>query len=389
MQVAAGPMREECGQRHLLILVHRLDCGGTERFTATLSEGLVARGWRVTVACLAAEHDALIPLPRAVECRWLGVAGDSANVAEALWSNSRRVTAIRRLVVELAPDALLATSATLSVLAGMATLGLRGVRRIGAERCHPPATLPAPFWTALRKHTYSLLDAVACLTPEAAAWVAANTNARRTVAIPNAVPWPFPVNHPVVAPEAVVPPHRNLVLGVGRLVEVKGFEFLIRAFSRLATSHGQWDLAIVGEGPRRGELEALVAAEGLRGRVHLPGVVGNIGDWYRRADLFVLPSLSEGFGNVLSEALAHGVAAVAFDCGDGPRNIVRHGIDGLLVPASDEVALADAMAKVMGDHGLRERLAARAPEARQRFHPDPICDAWERLFIGEAACPGS
>ena len=373
--------------RHLLILINKLDCGGTQRFTATLSEGLVARGWRVTVACLAAEHEAFMPLPCAVERRLLAVSGDSANLAEALWNNFRRMTTIRGMVKELAPDAVLATSATLSILAGMATVGIREVRKVGAERGHPPTTLPAPFWTALRKRAYALLDAVTCLTPEAAAWVAANTNARRTVAIPNAVPWPFPVNQPVMAPVDVLPLHRKLVLGAGRLVEVKGFELLIRAFSKLATMHGEWDLVIVGEGPRRGELEALVAAEGLCGRVHLPGLVGNIGEWYRRADLFVLSSLSEGFANVLSEALAHGVAAVAFDCDDGPRHIVRHGIDGLLVPANDEVALADALARVMGDNGLRERLAARAREARERFHPDPLCGAWEKLFMGSAVLP--
>ena len=109
-------------------------------------------------------------------------------------------------------------------------------------------------------------------------------------------------------------------------------------------------------------------------------MVGNIGEWYERADLFVMSSRFEGFGNTLAEALAHGVAAVSFDCDTGPRDIIRHEVDGLLVPPGDTVALTAALDKLMCDPALRQQFAKRAVEARARFSMERVAGMWEALF---------
>ena len=134
-------------------------------------------------------------------------------------------------------------------------------------------------------------------------------------------------------------------------------------------------------GPERARLASTIGRMGLVQRVAMPGVAGNIAYWYGQADLFALTSLSEGFPNALAEAMAHGVPAVSVDCDTGPRDIIRHGIDGLLVPPDDIAALSDALARVMGDDALRGQLASRATQARERFSVEKIGHMWETLFV--------
>jgi glycosyltransferase involved in cell wall biosynthesis len=105
-----------------------------------------------------------------------------------------------------------------------------------------------------------------------------------------------------------------------------------------------------------------------------------LGDWYAAADVFVLSSRFEGFPNALVEAMAHGVPAISFDCDTGPRDIIRGGRGGVLVPPEDSDALAGALRMLFSDIGMRQRLSAEALEVRKRFSIDYVCGQWERLF---------
>jgi glycosyltransferase involved in cell wall biosynthesis len=120
---------------------------------------------------------------------------------------------------------------------------------------------------------------------------------------------------------------------------------------------------------------------GLTGRIMLPGRAGNTSDWYRRADLYVMSSHYEGFPNALCEAMAHGCAAVSFDCDTGPRDIIRHGENGLLVsPVGDSQALSSALDELMGNDKLRHRMSKKALDVRQRYSMECILLKWDELF---------
>ena len=101
------------------------------------------------------------------------------------------------------------------------------------------------------------------LTSEGKDWIKTNTNAQRVTVIPNAVTWPLSGQEPRINPSALYQSERQLLLAVGRLDAIKGFDWLIEAFSNLADKHPDWDLVILGEGSLRTTLEGQVRESGL------------------------------------------------------------------------------------------------------------------------------
>ena len=227
---------------------------------------------------------------------------------------------------------------------------------------------------------YRQLHTVTALTKSSARWIRENTTARHVAVIPNPIPWPLDHQPPLILPSEVLQSGRRRLLAVGRLTYEKGFDVLISVFSQVAAANKDWDLIILGRGPMQNQLEDLVVDLELQGRVFLLGEAGNIGEWYESADAYVMSSRFEGFGNTLAEAMAYGLPAVSFDCETGPREIIRHEVDGLLVPAGDVKGLAEALKKLMTDGDMRQRFSRRAVEVRERFSPEKIADQWEKLF---------
>jgi len=365
---------------NILLFTHSMAGGGAERTVATLANHWADAGWEVTVATLAPQREDFYDLRPGVRRSVLGLAGDSGSPLVAALQNLRRIQALRRLLAHLRPQVALAMMSTPSVLLALAGHGMPGLVRVGSERCYPPHAPLAWPWSSARRHTYGRLDAVVALTGECRRWIATQTSARSVPVIPNAVAWPLPSAAPWIVPNAVVAPARRVLLAVGRLDPVKNFGGLLAVFARLSGRHPDWDLVILGDGPERPALQAARTAWGLAGRVHLPGIAGNVGQWHERCDLFVLSSHSEGFPNALAEALCHGMPVVSVDCDTGPRDIVRHGVDGLLVAPGNPDALEQALDALMGNCVLRQHFAAQAADARERFSIERVAGMWEALF---------
>jgi glycosyltransferase involved in cell wall biosynthesis len=160
---------------------------------------------------------------------------------------------------------------------------------------------------------------------------------------------------------------------------VKGFGLLLAAFFFIAHKHPSWSLEIWGEGPLRSALETLACKLGLAARVRFPGFAQQPYEVLQQADLFVLSSHFEGFGNVLCEAMACGLPVVSF-ASSGPCSIIRDGIDGVLVASGDGRALVATLDLLMRDEAQRQRLARRAPEVLERFGIERVMGMWEQLL---------
>jgi phosphatidylinositol alpha-mannosyltransferase len=180
-------------------------------------------------------------------------------------------------------------------------------------------------------------------------------------------------------PAAGLPPGRG-VLWIGRLDPQKGFPVAVRAFERLAGELSDVSLVVVGDGPDREAAGSL--PPGLRQRLRMVGTVPHteLPKYLSAADAFVAPALGqESFGMVLIEALAAGVPVVASDIA-GYREVVRDGVEGLLVPAGDSQALAAALHRVLTDGQLAQRLREAGRARALQFSWASVVDRIEAVY---------
>lgn len=172
------------------------------------------------------------------------------------------------------------------------------------------------------------------------------------------------------------------VIAVGRLDYQKGFDRLIRAWS-LVQADGRfadWRLDLFGQGEWRDMLAGMVKELGLTGSVSINAPVKEIGAEYVASSLLVMSSHYEGFPMVMIEAMACGLPVVSFDYKCGPRDIIRHGEDGLLVKDGDVRGLAQAMMDVMGDEARRRQMSQEARKVVSTYSEEVVMRQWERLF---------
>lgn len=177
------------------------------------------------------------------------------------------------------------------------------------------------------------------------------------------------------------------LLAVGRLTPQKDFHTLIEAMRLLKTSvdaspgHRSVALTILGDGELYSELKTCVQEKGLIREVILAGFVEDVDAHYRSADVFILSSQWEGFGNVLVEAMAHGLPVIATDCEFGPAEIIQEpGVQGLLVPVGDANALAKSVMEVMNDADLYHTLSQKGRERSLHFTASHIAEEYDNCF---------
>jgi glycosyltransferase involved in cell wall biosynthesis len=361
-------------------LVYSLARGGAERMTVELARAWADRGCRVTVLTLApAETDFFHLDPRVERLQLSFPADPEREVLKSVAANVGRARAIRRVLVRARPDIALGMMSSAAMLLAMAAIGLR-MKVFGSERTYPPMMPLGAVKERIRWFTYGLLTGVIGQTEAAGRWLRENTRARRVHVIANHIDLPLRAQSPIIAPTEVLGDDRRCILAVGRMTEEKQFPRLIEAFATLAARFHQWDLVIAGAGPDRPELIERIAETGLEGRIHLPGAVGNIADWYSRADIFAMTSRFEGFPNALLEAMAHGTPPVAFDCMTGPSELICHGESGLLIPLNDMRSLDAGLAKLMADDELRVQMGAKALAIQDQFSTKRATDLWLKAF---------
>ena len=173
--------------------------------------------------------------------------------------------------------------------------------------------------------------------------------------------------------------HRPLLVACGRLHPQKGYLYLLEAIAKVRQQL-PIQLWIVGEGPLRRTLERQIEALGLTDTVRLLGFQTNPYQYMVAADVFVLSSLYEGFGNVIVEAMACGVPVVSTDCPHGPAEILEHGKNGLLVPPGNTDTLAQQILAVLENPSLRETLVRQGLARSQAFHSFNIAANYAQTF---------
>lgn len=177
-------------------------------------------------------------------------------------------------------------------------------------------------------------------------------------------------------------PRQSVVLGVGRLVPVKRFDHLIKAFGMVSGDFPDWTLELYGKGPCQKELEELVDELELMCKVKLMGTTTRIFDVYDRSAFLVSSSEMEGFGLTVAEALASGLPVIGRRQTAGINFLVRDGVTGLLVDDADLTSnLAGAMRRLMISPTFRRELGATAKTDMNAFSIDRVVQAWDNVLF--------
>jgi GalNAc-alpha-(1->4)-GalNAc-alpha-(1->3)-diNAcBac-PP-undecaprenol alpha-1,4-N-acetyl-D-galactosaminyltransferase len=341
--------------------------GGAERVLCWLANNWARKGhsvWVITFRSLAEE---CYPLDASIS----RIALEQSPPGNGFSRNREWIRSLRRAAEQVRPDVVVSFGDQVNVLVLLALRGLH-IPAIVSERSNPTRHRIGTSFQILRLCSYHAADTIVVQTELVRRWFARRALGRRVAVIPNAAVWsesPQGARH-----------GRRRVVAIGRLNREKGHDLLIEAFARVGASFPDWELMLYGFGPERTALDQQIERCGLRGRAHLVGLAEDVGTVLAEADIFVLPSRYEGFPNALLEAMAHGLAVVSFDCPNGPAMIVRHGVDGLLVPPLDVGALAEAIGTLMTDDEKRRALGARAVGVRERFPEQGVLERWEEVI---------
>lgn len=355
------------------LVISSLWGGGAERVLSVLANGWAEQGHHISILTFDHGGGPKYPVHSSVSLFPLGLERRSRFLAQAVLANIRRIWVLRHAIKRLQPDIIVSFMVQANVLTLLATRGLN-IPVIVSERTSPRRRSIGPIWRGLRTLSYPFADLLVCPTRSGLAGFQAMIKVQG-IAIPN----------PVVVPTGVkccqcAHPNSHILVAMGRLIPEKGFDLLLEAFALIGDRHPEWRLNIIGEGPLLSELEEQSKTLKLEGRIRFVGKLIDPFPALRAADLFVLSSRFEGFPMALAESMACGLPVISFDCPEGPRDIIRDGIDGVLVPPGDVAALAAVLDRLMSNSQERVRLAARAPEVTTRFSREHILSQWQQLF---------
>ncbi|HEY6696304.1 MAG TPA: glycosyltransferase family 4 protein [Solirubrobacteraceae bacterium] len=181
----------------------------------------------------------------------------------------------------------------------------------------------------------------------------------------------------------------KVVVAAGRMGPQKGFDRLLPVWAKVAREHPDWELRIWGGGKGIGKLRRQADELGIADSAHIMGFTSKLHEEFADSSLYVMSSRNEGFPMVLLEAMSAGLPVVSYDCPTGPRDIVREGVDGYVVPNGDGDALAAALGRLMDDAEMRKAFGAAAVEGAARYDIAAIAGRWEELLAEtEAAKTG-
>ncbi|MDO4294393.1 MAG: glycosyltransferase [Eubacteriales bacterium] len=353
--------------RHIAFYIGSLKKGGAERVFVNLAAYFLSRGYQVTMVTqyrMENEYE----LPEGVRRVISDITeqeqrGRIANV----WLRYRK---LRRIFREIRADLVLSTIGKNNFMALLAN-ALLPTKVVVSVVAEPTEEYPNALMRFLAKTLFVFADGIVMQTTDAVRFFPPYLQ-RKCVILKNSL------NPAFVRPRYEGERPQELVV-VGRMDENKNQRMAIRAFARLADSFPQARLILYGDGPLRETLQR--EAERFPGRILLPGRVSDVPERIGKAYAFLLTSFTEGMPNTLIEAMSLGLACVSTDCPcGGPRDLIRDGENGFLVPPDDDRALAERLRLLLSDPERANRMGQQAARLQEEYLPERVNREWENYF---------
>jgi glycosyltransferase involved in cell wall biosynthesis len=376
---------------HVLFFTSTLGGGGAEKHLLRLANHLDRDKFRVSLALARPSGEFEPAIAGDVQRHYLNSSSKGSSTIRML----RSIRPLRRLIQRERPDVVFSVIDLANIANVLAARGIPSPPKLILGVQTPPSIAYGDSWhpvsnliLRLIPRLYQKADRIVALSKGVAAdLIAISSGLRdRVTVIYNAGVEADLLEKAREKLSADELPKTRLVVSCGRLKELKGFAYLIDALAEIRKTVPA-SLWIIGEGDERAALEERIRRHDLQHAVRLLGFQHNPFKYMAVADVFVLSSLFEGFGNVIVEAMACGVPVVATDCPYGPGEIISDGKNGSLVKPADASALAAAILRVLNDENLSRKLSVAGKDRANDFNAHTIAAEYGELFLEVANRP--
>lgn len=341
-------------QQKICFIIPSLQMGGMERVVSLISNYAVRNGYNIYIICLITK-DSYYPLEDNIEIL-------TPNFEYRKGFNNK-IKVLHYLVSSLKkikPNTVLSFSESFNPLS-IISAKLAHVPIYISDRSSPNVKLDL-FTQKMRKLTYPLADGMISQTMLAKN-IALNKGYNDNIEV-----IPNPLKEINQNPEPV---DKSIIISVGRLIPTKNFKELIDIFSEIK-SEKEWQLWIIGDGPDKNSLQEYINKLSLNEKVKLLGAVTDVDRYLSKGSIFAFTSISEGFPNALSEAIASPLPCIAYDCPAGPSDLITNNENGFLIPLHDKDSFKLYLDKLMRDEVLRGRLTNDYNLHREKYNIDSI-----------------
>ena len=349
--------------KSICLVIHSLSLGGMERVMSVLANNFCEReNVVVNIVLIGKEPKIEFPLNAKICVFKPSFKFDGQRRFK---STIETIKFLRATVVKISPDVVLSFGEYWNNLVLLSLFNLKHPIYV-ADRSQPNKNL-GKLQNYLRDKLY----------PNAAGYIVQTEKAREiaghkkwnknTIVIGN------PIKSTVQLKQVT---QENIVLTVGRLIPTKHIDQLIDIFRNV--NNTAWKLIIIGGNAKKNTLleqyRELVKQLGLNERIELIGATKNVADYYRKAKIFAFTSSSEGFPNVIGEAMSFGIPVIAYDCVAGPSDLIEDGKTGFLIEERNQKVYEQKLKKLMLEPDLRNRLGAKSIEKIKDFDEGIIAD---------------
>ena len=363
-----------------LFVISSLTGGGAEGVMSTLSNQLAARGHDVILATHLKRHvyqiDGRVKLIDCRDWQYDTFKGNAvARIYKKIANRFLDYSNLKRIIKEEKPD--LVMSFLLQWLWQLIIICKGKIPLVFAHRVAFERKTSNDFVT--KKILFKMADVLSVTSYYDVAFL--HKKYKKVVTVPNPLRYE-PIREDEY--ERTFAERKN-ILACGRITPQKGFDKLVKAFSKIANEYPSWEIDICGkdgiDDNYSHKLKQLIKDEGLENRVNFIGFHKDIDRVMREHSVFCLSSDNEGFPNVLSEAMAMGCACVSFDIVTGPREIIIDGLDGIIVEDQNVDELSRALSTVIRNEKLRFTMGKRAAIDSSRFRSENIVSKWETMLL--------
>ena len=351
----------------IIFVIGSLDSGGAEKVVSIIANSF-SQNNQIHIITWSG-NDSFYNLKNNIEHHKLNLSYSKKKHKFHLYFNFLKLKRLTNQIDQIKPDIVISFITSTNIIAIIAT-NISKIPIIISERSNLFTTKINPFWFRLRKLIYKYSDILVLQTVESMEIAQVNGIAsKRILVVPNPIEkYSF---HNTIKSE--------IILFVGRLSKEKRVKDLIVAFYKIQKSYDDYELWIVGDGPENNNLKELTKELNLFHKVKFLGRKKDVKNYYRKANIFVLPSVSEGFPNVILEAMSNDCIVISSNCSMGPKEIITDNVDGFLYEPKNTESLIEIINYVIEHPSLHDEIINNGHNKLRLFSEEKITNEWMKI----------